>query len=269
MSTARDPLDESLPAIRSRIFAPAVMAPFADDLAGRIARLTNGPLLEIMADVGTLTQAVVASVSTDMSVIATEQNDALLVFAADKPGTARVSWRQAGPTALSFEDGTFGIVACLFGIAAVADRVTALREARRVLKPDGRLLFTVPAPLHLNPVVTAVHQALGTLFGEAPPRYLASVLHGYGEPELIDDDLTRAGFTDAAYTVVDLPFSGRDAEAVALGYCLGTPLRLELQDRTDGRLGPAVNAVEAALRIRFGAGPIRSTMRGIVVSAAG
>ena len=54
-------------------------------------------------------------------------------------------------------------------------------------------------------------------------------LHGYADNEAIDDDLTIAGFTDAIYTTVELPFAAASAGDVALGYCLGTPLRLEIE----------------------------------------
>jgi SAM-dependent methyltransferase len=254
--------------VRGRFFGPAVLSPFADDMAGRLSRLAMGPLLETMADIGTLTQAIAASVSVDLTVIATDANPDLLRYAAQKPGTASVTWRQADPAALPFGDASFGIVTCLFGIATAADRIACFREARRVLKPGGRLLFAVPGPLRQTPVAACVQQALAGVFPDDPPRHLSFGLHGYADTELIDDDLTKAGFTDAAYTILDLPFSAHSAGDVAMGYCLGTEMRAELEAR-EGDVPAVIDAVEAALRQQFGDGPIRSTMRANMVSAAG
>ncbi len=262
-------LDDTLPQARSRYFGPSVLSPFADDLAARLSRLTAGPLLETMADVGTLTQAIATAVSVGVSVIATDRDADLLAIAAEKPGTARVTWRQADPGALPFREASFGIVACLSGIAETSDHVQTFREARRVLKPGGRLVFTTFGPLQQNPVAECVQMTLAGRFPDDPPRYLSSVLHGYDNTEVIDDDLTSAGFTDAAYTIVELPFSVREAADAALGYLLGTKLRGEIEVRTGGSILEVIEAVEADLRQRFGHGRITASMRANVVSAGG
>ena len=260
---------EPQPAIRGRYFAPSVLSPFADDLAARLSRLTTGPLLEIMADTGTLTQALTASISVGLGMVATDPDPITLSFAAGKPGTARVTWRQADPAALPFEEASFGIIACLFGIATLKDRLRSFREARRVLKPGGRFVFAVPGTLHHNPVAACVHRVMLEMFPEDPPAYLGAILHGYGETELIDDDLTNAGFTDAAYTIVEVPFSAASAAEVAAGYCLGTALRSEIGARAGSDPRPVIEAVETSLRRQFGTGSIVATMRANVILAAG
>ena len=93
------------------------------------------------------------------------------------------------------------------------------------------------------------------LFPSNPPGYLAKVLHGYADNEVVDDDLTVAGFTDAIYTTVDLPYAAASAHDAAIGYCLGTPLRYgDRGARTDGeanrRSRPSLSASEAPVRCR-------------------
>lgn len=262
-------LDESAATIRDRYLGPTVLSPFADDLAQRLARLSSGPVLETVADVGLLTQAIASAMSAGLTIIATDPSAALLSRAAEKPGTARVIWQTADPCALPFDGGTFGIVACQFGVAAMSSRVLAFREARRVIKPGGRFVFNIPASLRSNPVADCVQRALAVRFPQDPPAYLASLLHGYADNEVVDDDLTAAGFTDAVYTTVELPYCADSAADCAVGYCLGTPLREEIEARTPGDIQNVLEAVVGALRDRFGIGMISSTMRAHVVSAAG
>jgi hypothetical protein len=64
------PLNTS-PTVRDRYFAPPVLSPFADDMAHRLARLSIGPLLEISADTGVLTQAMASALSAGLTIIAT------------------------------------------------------------------------------------------------------------------------------------------------------------------------------------------------------
>jgi SAM-dependent methyltransferase len=256
-------------AIRDRYLAPALHVPFADDLARRLSRFSMGPLLETSADTGALTQAIASAMSAGLTIIATDPSAERVAFASAKPGMARVTWQEADPAALPFADATFGVVACHFGVMALPDRVHAFTEARRVIKPAGRFVFSAPAQLSRNPVAECVHRALQDVFPTDPPGFIGQVLHGYADSQAIDDDLTDAGFTDAIYTTVDLPFAAASARDVAIGYCLGTDLRLEIEGRAAYGAARVVNTVAAALEQQFGAGPIDSTMRAHFVSAAG
>ncbi len=197
-------LDMSLAEARSWHFAPCVLSPFADDLAARLSRMTAAPPHEIIADIGTLTQAVAAAVSSGVSVIATEADTALLAVAAAKPGMARVIWREAAPAILPFEDASVAIADDLASIAEAPSRARKCREVRRVLKPGGRLVFSTFAPLRQNPVAERAQATLARSFPDTLPRSLPAALHSYGDPEIIGDVLTsvdlRQRFGDGRIT---------------------------------------------------------------------
>jgi ubiquinone/menaquinone biosynthesis C-methylase UbiE len=265
---SRIPLNTTL-AVRDLHFAPGVVSPFADDMARRLSRLNIGPLLEIAADTGFLTQAMASALSAGLTIIATDPDANRVEHASAKPGMARVTWQQADPRALPFPDGTFGIVVCHLGVAAMPDRVRAFQEARRVTKQGGRFVFSVFGTIHHNPVADCLQTAMDEFFPSDSPRFIVDSLHGYADNEAIDDDLTAAGFTDAIYTTVELPFAAASAHDAATGYCLGTPLRSDLEARTSGNIEPVLEAAAMALRKRFGPGAITTTMRAHIISAAG
>jgi SAM-dependent methyltransferase len=260
---------DAMIAIRDRYFAPCVLSPFADDMARRLSRLSMGPLLEVCADTGILTQAIASAMSAGLTIIATDPSADMIGHASAKPGMARITWQIADPGALSFADATFGIVACHNGVAAMPDRVRAFREVRRVMKPGGRFVFSVMGHIRHTPVADCLQSALDDLFPSDPPRFVEHVLHGYADNEAVDDDLTEAGFTDAIYTAVELPFAAASARDVAIGYCLGTNLRAEIEVRETGATERVMQAVTAALERRFGTGPIETSMRAHIVSASG
>jgi SAM-dependent methyltransferase len=256
-------------AVRDRYLAPSLLAPFAYDMACRLSRMSMGPLLEICADVGCLTAAMASSMSAGLTMIATDPSAETVAFASGKPGTARITWQRADPAILPFPDAAFGVVTCHFAVAAMPDPVQAFLEARRVMKPGARFAFSVPGPIRHNPVAGCLQDAMEDLFPAGPPRFMRHILHGYADTNAIDDDLTAAGFTDAMYSVVDLPYFAASARDAALGYCLGTPLRAEIEARAPGEAEPVIRAVTATLEARFGSGPIRANMRACFVSAAG
>jgi SAM-dependent methyltransferase len=259
----------SLLAIRERYLGPSVLSPFADDIAQRLSRLSAGPLLETVADIGLCTQAIASTVSAGLTIVATDPSEVLLRHACQRAGTSRVIWQIADPCALPFETATFGIVVCQFGVMALRDHALAFREARRVMKPGGRFVFNLPAHIRHSPVAACIQQSMQELFPSDPPSYLVDVLHGYAQNDVVDDDLTLAGFTDAMYTTVDLPYAASSARDAAMGYCMGTPLRLEIEARAPGGSERAVQAAAAALQRHFGIGPIVSSMRAHVISASG
>lgn len=261
--------DDSLLAIRDQYLAPSLLAPFADDMARRLSRISMGPLLETSADTGVLTQAIASAMSAGLTIIATDPCVEMVEHASTKPGMARINWQTADPHALPFADATFGIVTSHFSVSSMPDRVQAFLEARRVMKQGGRFVFSVPGHLRHNPAADCLQDVMDTLFPINPPRFVAHVFHGYADNEAVDDDLTAAGFTDAIYTTVALPYAAASARDVAMGYCRGTPLRMEIEARAPGEAERVTRAATAALERRFGTGPIATTMRAHVVSASG
>jgi SAM-dependent methyltransferase len=260
---------ETMLAIRDRYLVPSLLSPFADDMARRLSRLVSGPLLEIYADTGILTQAMVSAMSAGLSIIATDPNPENVAHASIKPGMARVTWQKADPDALPFGDGRFGIIACHFGVAGTTDRVQTFQETHRVMRTGGRFVFSLPGHIRHNPISECLQGAMNNLFPGDPPRFVECGLHGCADNEALDDDLTEAGFTDAIYTTIELPYAAASARDTAIGYCLGTPLRQEIEARAPGEAELVTEAAAAALRKRFGTGPIEASMRAHIVSASG
>lgn len=265
-----DTLDpNTMLSIRDRYFAPCSLSPFADDMARRLSRIRMGPLLEICADTGILTQAIASAMSAGLTIIATDPSADAIDHASIKPGMARIAWQLADPRALPFPDATFGIVTCHFGIATLTNRVQSIQEVRRVMKAGGRFVFNVPAHIRHNPVADCMQSAMNTLFPSDPPGFVAHTLHAYADNAAIDDDLTAAGFTDATYTTVELPCVAASARDIAVGYCLGTPLRSQIEARGPGEAEQVIRTAVAALEKRFGPGPIEAGMRAHIISASG
>jgi ubiquinone/menaquinone biosynthesis C-methylase UbiE len=60
---------------------------------------------------------------------------------ADRPAGLTVEVRDGTAEALPFEDRSFDTVVCTYTLCSVQDPIRSLQEARRVLKPGGRLRF--------------------------------------------------------------------------------------------------------------------------------
>jgi ubiquinone/menaquinone biosynthesis C-methylase UbiE len=80
--------------------------------------------------------------------------------AAGRDAPPTIEWRTRDPAALPFESGIFDVVLCQQGVQFFPDRLLALREMRRVLRPGGRLAFTVWSAIGDIPYQAALADAL-------------------------------------------------------------------------------------------------------------
>lgn len=72
-----------------------------------------------------------------------DPHDGMLNSARERARRAgwEVDFRQAAGEDLPFRDARFDTVVCTYTLCSVADPAAVLAEVRRVMKPDGRLLF--------------------------------------------------------------------------------------------------------------------------------
>jgi SAM-dependent methyltransferase len=192
----------------------------------------------------------------------------MLDTSAAKPSLrGRVTWQQADAQALPFDDATFDIVTCQFGMMFLPDRVKGYSEALRVLRPGGRFLFNVWGKISDNHFADVVTDALAALFPKDPPLFMARTPHGYHDIARIRADVSAGGFRDILIDTVDFTSKAKSARDVAIAYCQGSPLRNEIVARDPSGLEAATNVAEAALAKRFGSGAIEGLIRAHVIAA--
>jgi SAM-dependent methyltransferase len=96
----------------------------------------------------------------------------MIDFAARKFKTSkRLEWKQVDATTLPFKDESFDVVVCQFGLMFVPDKVTAIRETYRVLKPGGRFVFNVWDAIERNDFAYLAHKTITSFFENDPPIF--------------------------------------------------------------------------------------------------
>lgn len=259
----------SIPKFYDTLMVPLIFADYADDMAALVAGGAPGAVLETAAGSGVVARALAPRLRADARYVVTDLNQPMLDYAAGRQGPdRRIEWRQADALQLPFPDASFDVVCCQFGTMFFPDRVAGYGEARRVLKPGGRLVFSVWDRIEENAFADEVTQAVGELFPHDPPRFLARTPHGYHDVERIREDLGRAGFADVAITTREKVSRAASARDAATAYCLGTPLRNEIEARDASQLQRATDRSTEAIASRHGAGPVAGKIQAHVVVAA-
>jgi len=258
----------SIPALYERYLGPLIFRPYAVDLAERVANTRASHVLETAAGTGILTRALARLLPETTAIVATDLNRPMLDFAAAQPGTAGVTWRGADALALPFHDRSFDVVACQFGAMFFPDKVSAYREAGRVVRPGGRFVFSVWDRIEKNEFADVVTTAVAALFPGDPPSFLRRTPHGYHDLARIRGELAAAGFAQILVETIEHRSQAPGYTDPAIGFCQGTPLRNEIEARDAARLDEATDAAATALGSRFGFGPIDGKIQAYVITAS-
>lgn len=245
MTETGTPFTHSTPELYDRYMGPLLFEPYAQVVAERAARLQPDRILETAAGTGIVTRAL-HKAAPQAQIVATDVNPAMLAVAAQKLRSDSVSFQPADAQNLPFDDESFDVVVCQFGVMFYPDKVRAHEEARRVLRSGGHYLLVSFDRLDLNPVPRAAGDAVAALFPDDPPAYMERGPFSYTDPAVIERDLLAAGFTRIQLETVVLTtrVSARDA---AQGLVLGSPFRAEIERRDSSGLDRALDAVTAAL----------------------
>ena len=239
-----DVFKHSTPLLYDRCMGPLLFEPYARYVAERVGLLRPSRILETAAGTGIVTRAL-KDAAPEATIVATDINSGVVGFAAEQVQSERVEFQVADAQNLPFEDGTFDVVVCLFGIMFFPDKVRANAEALRVLRPQGRYLVVAFDRLDLNPIPRAAGEAVASLFPE-DPRYMERGPFSYTDPAVMEQDLRVAGFEPVEVETIALSsrVSARDA---AQGIVLGSPFRAEIEGLDASALERATEAVERAL----------------------
>ena len=245
---------------------PLIFEPYAVDLARRVAAFNPSRVLETACGTGVVTRALAQALPPSIELVATDLNQSMLDRAEAVGAVRPVHWQQADAMCLPLIDESFDVVVCQFGLMFFSDKVRAIAEARRVLRPGGMLLFNVWDRIEDNDFAHVVTHTRAGLHSADPPRFLARTPHGYFDRHAIGRDLDAAGFsTPHSFETITARSRAASAQWPAVAYCQGMPLRNEIEARAD--LNIATSACAAAIAQRFGNGPVDGKIRAHVIAA--
>jgi SAM-dependent methyltransferase len=235
----------SVAEVYERHMVPAAFALWAADLLALLALQPGSRVLDVACGTGIVARTAAPHTGATGVIVGLDLHAGMLAVARAQDPTG--AWVRGSATTLPFATSAFDVVVCQQGVQFFPDRLAALREMHRVLRPDGRVAIAAWGPLADNPGHAALAQGLANHMGEA----VAAVLHAsfsLGDAEAFHRLLAEAEFRHVVLSrsVHILRFAS--PEAFVRVWVRGSVLARAGVDVRDDVLEAMVSEVTAALR---------------------
>jgi ubiquinone/menaquinone biosynthesis C-methylase UbiE len=244
---------------------PVFFEPYAIEIAGRIKPSAANVVLEIACGTGRVTRHLRNSLSPASRLIATDLSPDMMDVAKENLNNSNIEWQIADAQELPFEDNSVDLIVCAFGYMFVPDKVKAFAEARRVLRPGGKLLFTTWGQLEENAAPYVHRKVVKKHLGELPAQFMYAFL--MNDEVEIGVWLQKAGFSDINFETVEKIAEGSSAKEVADGLAMNGAFYDYVVARNPGLAETIKSEIEEVLTEKYGAKPMKCPMLALFTTA--
>ena len=144
-------------------FVPALFQHWAPVIVNAVGVESGDRVLDVACGTGVVTRNIIELIGDGPVLSALDISAGMIEVA--RTFAPQVDWRVGNAIDLPYADNSFDRVVCQYGLMFFPDRVKALKEMRRVLKPGGRLAVSVWNTLENNPVIAGKVKILQDMVG--------------------------------------------------------------------------------------------------------
>ena len=181
--------------IYEQFWVPAMLGQWAPQVVDAARIGPDDRVLDIACGTGVVARKAVDRGAAPDQVTGLDLNEGMLAVA--QRIHPEIDWRQGDATELPFEDESYDVVTCQFSLMYFPDRLTALREMMRVLRPRGRLAIAVWGPHERATGYAILTEIAERRCGQAAVDILTAP-HVLGDRDVLGALLNSAGINQAS-----------------------------------------------------------------------
>ena len=230
--------------IYERFMAPAIFSHWSETLLELAAPQPGEGLLDLACGTGVVARMAASRVQPGGKVVGVDFNGAQIATARNTDPS--IDWREGDASALSFPDHEFDLVVCQQGFQFFPDRLQAVREINRVLKPGGRIGIAVWSSMEKSPGYLALANALGRIVGPAATRPLDEIF-AFPDPNQLRRPFADGGFPEATVVTLSREAIFASSEEFTRAIAVGSIMR-----RTDAQFSEeTLDSLSAAVAVEL------------------
>jgi SAM-dependent methyltransferase len=228
------------------VMVPRMFEPWGRELLSELAPLAGAAVIDVACGPGTVARLAAAQSGPAGRVTGCDLSPAMLAIAESSEPVADgapIDYVEAPADRLPVADASFDVATCQQGLQFSSDRLAALAEMRRALRPGGRIGVAVWKRIEESPPFAVLAEAIREVAGDELAKRYAGGPWGLPLADDLRTLLHRAGFEDVrvADRVLPVSFEGGPAQLAATLAAAGVASELEaLPPRDKERLEAAV-----------------------------
>jgi ubiquinone/menaquinone biosynthesis C-methylase UbiE len=260
------PFSGTVPQNYDDLLGPFLFEPYALELVQRVVHSGAKDILELACGTGRVTKHLVDNIPKGSYLTATDLNPDMLAIAKTRVSGSTLRWEKVDMTAIPYLNSSYDLIICQFGLMLVPDKIKALAEIFRVLRPGGKLIFSVWSKIENNQVWDISSKIFNSFFGE-------TAWDIYQGPFSMHDSQTginllkHAGFEKIKVDDVLIMAETTDADIAAKGFIQGLPIAGLAGERGADLLPEIQEKLRTELIKKLGDRPLKSSLDAWVFEA--
>jgi ubiquinone/menaquinone biosynthesis C-methylase UbiE len=204
---------------------PIILGPAAHALVDKVELNSGIMVLDVGCGTGAATRYAARFVGPNGRVAGVDINPGMIEVAKSLSESAvpPIDWYENSAFELPFEESTFDVALSAQTIQFLNERVAALEEMRRVLKPRGQLAISVWCEVGLNPYFDALMQAVANHLGAETASGLGAAFT-LSNPSEIEALLVEAGLQNIKVEMCELSLKMPELREFAAKHIGATPM---------------------------------------------
>ena len=204
---------------------PTILGPAAHALVDKVKLISGSMVLDVGCGTGAATRYTANCVGPNGRVAGVDINAGMIEVAKSLTEStgAPIDWHENSAYELPFDKNTFDVTLSAQTIQFLDDRVAALEEMQRVLKPRGRLAISVWCEIGHNPYFDALMKAVTNHLGAETASGLSAAFT-LSKPSKIEDILAEAGLRGIEVEMCELNLKMPELRNFAARHISATPM---------------------------------------------
>ena len=256
----------SIPENYDRYLGPFLFEPYAIDLVSRIRKDRVSSVLELACGTGRVTKHLFRFFAGAAKITATDLNPDMLAVARKQVLDRSIDWMTADMQQLPFQDDSFELAVCQYGIMFVPDKPLAIREVARELKKGATFHFNTWDKIENNGVPWIAKKTVTDYFNGAEPAFYA-VPFSMHNPEEIKFLMMENGFNNVQIDLVKKVGESQSAEDATIGIIKGNPFFNEISQKDPGAVEILQDLILKNIAQAYGDNPVKCPLQAWVGKA--